>query len=108
MHVQVSFGSRVTGVQLPSKAGDALLVSTEAASSSKHGSHGSTAGAEQSQQATYRCQLVVGADGASSKVRRALQARDGGWDMHVLPSDAGKLSWKVCCAHCAAMRSRLH
>jgi hypothetical protein len=93
MLMQVSFNTRVTDVSVPTQPGEPMIAHATRAGTAAAGSE---EGSEQ-----IACQLLLGADGAGSAVRRALQrAQPGtGWEAQVFPSVSGSLLWKVPLRH---------
>ena len=86
----MAFETEVKSIDIPQHASEPLLVSTV---------HSGTRTAEgaSADPVRYACQVLVGADGASSGVRAALSASLGGeeWGMDVSESPSGGLAWKV-------------
>lgn len=90
--VQVDFSCKVVDVLLPGAPGQPLGVVVE----QTVGHNGSSA----TQLRTLHCRLLVGADGANSRVRAALckQQPGAGWDLDKRFSPAAGLQFQVCTA----------
>ena len=87
--IQVVMGARVTGVAIPASNAPAIVTATV------RGMDGTE------DTVKYTGRLIVGADGANSTVRQALQhAQPGtGWEMRKRRSDSAGIAWKVRSLH---------
>lgn len=115
--MQIEYGTRVTGVDIPAHAGQPLLVHTAPAKplSAPEEHHAAQHATRAHGQQTLRCQLLIGADGLSSTVRKALIASQPGqgWEPQEVQAGVptGNKCWKArparaCCAALSSWRSR--
>ena len=101
--MQVDFASKVVRVAVPTGPGQHLEVSV-----SREPEQGGAAAAAAAEVAattacTYRCRLLVGADGLNSRVREALQDAQpaSGWELRGKPAWSSGMRFKVraACVH---------
>lgn len=92
--LQVHFSSKVVQVTVPTEAGEFVQVTTQQEPHGGSLAHHEAAAASPS---TYRCRLLVGADGLHSRIRATLESAQpaGDWALRGKPGWSTGMRFKV-------------